>query len=62
MTYQLATDPQPMAEPPRLQVEVVAPEGMTIRPAPGWTVQGSSASAAFRFTRATRTRLEVHES
>jgi hypothetical protein len=60
MIYELAADPQPMAEPPKLEIEVVAPEGMTIRPGPGWTVQGSSASASFRFNRTISSRLEVH--
>jgi hypothetical protein len=60
LTYELAADPQPMAEPPALKLEVVAPEGMTIRPAPGWTVQGSTASAGFRFSTTINSRLEVH--
>jgi hypothetical protein len=60
MTYELAADPQPMVEPPRLQIEVVAPEGMTIRPDPGWTVQGSTARTALTFSRTISSRLEVH--
>ena len=60
MTYELASDPQPMVEPPRLQIEVVAPEGMTIRPDPGWTVQGSTARTALPFSRTISSRLEVH--
>jgi hypothetical protein len=60
LTYELAADPQPMAGPPTLKLEVVAPEGMTIRPAPGWTVQGSTASAGIRFSTTISSRLEVH--
>jgi hypothetical protein len=59
LTYELAADPQPVAEPPKLRIQVVAPEGASIRPGPGWTVQASSARADLRFNRTIRSRLEV---
>jgi hypothetical protein len=59
VTYELVADPQPMANPPELRVEVVAPEGMTVRAGPGWTAQGSSARTAVRFTRTIRGRVEA---
>jgi hypothetical protein len=59
VAYELVADPQPMAEPPQLRIQVVAPEGTTIRPRPGWTVQASSARATIRFNRTIRSHLEV---
>jgi hypothetical protein len=59
MLYELVADPQPMVEPPELRIEVVAPEGMTIRPSPGWSIQGRTASRARPFARTLRDHLEV---
>lgn len=57
--YELVADPQAMATPPELRVEVVAPEGMAVRAGPGWAAQGPSARTAVRFTRTVRARVEA---
>jgi hypothetical protein len=57
--YELVADPQAMANPPELRVEVVTPEGMTVRARPGWATHGPSAWTAVRFTRTVRVQVEA---
>ena len=59
LTYELVADPQPLATPPELRVDVVTPEGTTVRPGPRWTAQGSSAKTAVRFATTIRGRVEA---
>jgi Protein of unknown function (DUF4012) len=40
LRYEFVADPQPMSRPPRLEIEVTAPTGMTVRAGGDWRVRG----------------------
>jgi hypothetical protein len=50
LRYELAADPQPMAQPSRLEVQVFPPAGMAIRPNGDWRMQGRDAVLSVPFS------------
>jgi hypothetical protein len=59
LRYELASDPQPMASPARLTLEVAVPDGMTVKSGQGWSVQGRTATRTMPFVAPTTSQLEL---
>jgi hypothetical protein len=59
LRYEIATDPQPMATPARLTLEVVVPNGMTVQPDQGWSILGRTATRTMPFSAPRTSRLEL---
>jgi hypothetical protein len=59
LRYEIATDPQPMAGPARLTLEVAVPDGMTVKPGQGWSVVGRTATRTVPFSAPRISRLEL---
>jgi hypothetical protein len=59
LRYELATDPQPMADPARLTLEVAVPDGMTVKPGQGWSVLDRTATRTIEFSDPRTSRLEL---
>jgi hypothetical protein len=59
LRYEIATDPQPMASPARLTLEVRVPQGMTVQPGQGWSVLGRTATRTMPFSASLTSQLEV---
>jgi Protein of unknown function (DUF4012) len=57
--YRFTADPQVMVRPPMLRVDVVAPPGMSIAPAPGWAVKDATATVRQPFTDPIDTSLDL---
>jgi hypothetical protein len=61
LRYELVADPQPMSRPPRLDVQVTAPTGMTIQPSGDWQVRGQQATLTLAlFVERSRASLDLH--
>jgi Protein of unknown function (DUF4012) len=61
LRYEIATDPQPMASPARLTLEVEVPDGMTVKPGQGWSVLGRTATRTMPFSTPLTSQLELDE-
>jgi hypothetical protein len=59
LRYEIATDPQPMASPARLTLEVTVPDGMTVKPGQGWSVLNGTATRTMPFSAPGTSRLEL---
>jgi hypothetical protein len=59
LRYEIATDPQPMAGPARLTLEVVVPDGMAVKPSQGWSILGRTATRTMPFSAPRTSRLEL---
>jgi hypothetical protein len=59
LRYELATDPQPMADPARLTLEVAVPDGMTVEPGQGWSVVDRTATRTVQFADPRTSQLEL---
>lgn len=59
LRYEIATDPQPMASPARLTLEVAVPDGMTVKPGQGWSVLGRTATRTMPFSASLTSQLEL---
>jgi hypothetical protein len=59
LRYEIATDPQPMAGPARLTLEVAVPDRMTVKPGQGWSVLGGAATRTMPFSAPRTSRLEL---
>jgi hypothetical protein len=59
LRYEIATDPQPMARPARLTLEVAVPNGMTVKPGQGWSVLGRTATRTMPFSASLTSQLEL---
>jgi hypothetical protein len=59
LRYEIATDPQPMARPARLTLEVAVPDGMTVKPGQGWSVLSGTATRTMPFSASGTSRLEL---
>jgi hypothetical protein len=59
LRYEIATDPQPMAGPVRLTLEVAVPDGMTVKPGQGWSVLDRIATRTVPFSAPRTSRLEL---
>jgi hypothetical protein len=59
LRYEIATDPQPMASPARLTLEVEVPDGMTVKPGQGWSVLGRTATRTMPFSAPLTSQLEL---
>ncbi len=57
--YRLTADPQVLILAPGLRIDVVAPPGMKLSAAPGWTVEDATATLSRRFTDAIDTTFDV---
>jgi hypothetical protein len=61
LRYEFLADPQPMSRPPRLEIQVIAPTGMTVQPSGGWQVQGQQATLTLPlFVERSRASLDLH--
>jgi hypothetical protein len=61
LRYEIATDPQPLASPARLTLEVEVPDGMTVKPGQGWSVLGRTATRTMPFSTPLTSQLELDE-
>jgi Protein of unknown function (DUF4012) len=62
LRYEIAADPQPMASPARLTLEVEVPDGMTVKPGQGWSVLGRTATRTMPFSTPLTSQLDLeHE-
>jgi hypothetical protein len=61
LRYEIATDPQPLASPARLTLEVAFPDGMTVKPGQGWSVLGRTASRTMPFSTPLTSQLDLDE-
>jgi hypothetical protein len=62
LRYEIATDPQPLASPARLTLEVEVPDGMSVKPGQGWSVLGRTATRTMPLSAPTTSQLELgHE-
>jgi hypothetical protein len=59
LRYEIATDPQPLASPARLTLEVAVPDGMTVKPGQGWSVLGRTATRTMPFSAPRTSQLEL---
>jgi Protein of unknown function (DUF4012) len=59
LRYEIAIDPQPLASPARLTLEVAFPDGMTVKPGQGWSVLGRTATRTMPFSAPATSRLEL---
>ncbi len=57
--YRLTADPQVLILAPGLRIDVVAPPGMKLSAAPGWTMEDATATLSRRFTDAIDTTFDV---
>jgi hypothetical protein len=60
LRYVLGAQPQALADPPELRIEVTAPPGMAFGPAAGWTVRGGTATLARPFADPVTAALDLH--
>jgi hypothetical protein len=44
LRYEFVADPQPMARPAKLEIQVTPPTGMAIQPTQDWQIQGHQAT------------------
>jgi Protein of unknown function (DUF4012) len=59
LRYEIAADPQPMASPARLTLEVAVPDGMTVKRGQGWNVLGRTATRTMAFSAPLTSQLEL---
>jgi Protein of unknown function (DUF4012) len=59
LVYEIATDPQPLASPARLTLEVAVPDGMTVKRGQGWSVLGRTATRTMAFSAPLTSQLEL---
>jgi hypothetical protein len=59
LRYEIAADPQPLASPARLTLEVAVPDGMTVKPGQGWSVLGRTATRTMPFSAPGTSQLEL---
>jgi hypothetical protein len=59
LRYEIAADPQPMASPARLTLEVAVPDGMTVKRGQGWSVLGRTATRTMAFSAPLTSQLEL---
>jgi hypothetical protein len=59
LRYEIAADPQPMASPTRLTLEVAVPDGMTVKRGQGWSVLGRTATRTMTFSAPLTSQLEL---
>jgi hypothetical protein len=59
LRYEIAADPQPMASPTRLTLEVAVPDGMTVKHGQGWSVLGRTATRTMTFSAPLTSQLEL---
>jgi hypothetical protein len=59
LRYEIVTDPQPLASPARLTLEVAVPDGMTVKPGQGWSVLGRTATRTVPFSAPRTSQLEL---
>jgi hypothetical protein len=57
--YRLTADPQVLIRAPSLRIDVVAPPGRKISAAPGWNVEGATATLSGPFTETLDTTIDV---
>jgi hypothetical protein len=59
LRYEIATDPQPLASPAKLTLEVTFPDGVTAKPGQNWNVVGQTATRTIPFSTAHTSQLEL---
>jgi hypothetical protein len=61
LRYEFRADPQPMTRPPRLEIQVTAPTGMTVQPSGDWQVRGQQATLTLPlFVERSHASLDLH--
>jgi Protein of unknown function (DUF4012) len=59
--YRLTADPQVLVLAPSLRIDVVAPPGMKLSAAPGWTMETATATLSRRFSNAIDITFDVRD-